>query len=274
MEKLTAYFCNDYRLSRQSAWFKRLLYAIVIIKTLLWLAYYPVYFGENSVIYSKAFYASGVGQIAFFLYGHPSLAFWCIIALLTFSLFAWFFPGFYLLPDLFIWLLAINIHNCLYATLTGGDYLLNQFLLFNCFLAISHNTFSAWSGLKIILHNLAATAVMVQVCLVYFLSALAKLADPQWLHGTAVFDVSLVHHYFIHSNPNTQPYWLDYALNYAVLFYQLLFPLLVWVKKIKKPFVTVGVVMHLFIAFVMGLPLFGAVMLAGYVYFWPTKKEF
>jgi hypothetical protein len=57
-----------------------------------------------------------------------------------------------------------------------------------------------------------------------------------------------------------------------VLGYQLLFPVLVWIKKIKKMFLLLGILMHLYIAFVMGLVEFGSVMIISYIIFWPIKK--
>jgi hypothetical protein len=65
--------------------------------------------------------------------------------------------------------------------------------------------------------------------------------------------------------------WLFIALNYVVLAYQLLFPVLVWIKKIKKPFLILGILMHLYIAFVIGLVSFGFVMILPYIYFWPNS---
>jgi len=49
---------------------------------------------------------------------------------------------FYFVPEFIAWLLALNLHNATYAGNTGGDLLVNQFLLFNCFLSVRSFTSS------------------------------------------------------------------------------------------------------------------------------------
>jgi hypothetical protein len=53
-----------------------------------------------------------------------------------------------------------------------------------------------------------------------------------------------------------------------VLAYQILFPAVVWFKKIKKPFLILGILMHVYISLVMGLVLFGLIMIICYAIFW------
>jgi len=116
---------------------------------------------------------------------------------------------------------------------------------------------------------------MTQICLVYFFSALAKLHDENWLNGTAVLMTSQVDHFSlpIISNNAARFTFLLVFLNYLVLFYQVLFPIVIWIKKIKKTFIVIGILMHLYIAFVMGLVSFGLIMILPYIYFWPEKKK-
>jgi hypothetical protein len=115
---------------------------------------------------------------------------------------------------------------------------------------------------------------MVQVCIVYFFSAVTKLTDESWMNGTAVFQTSQINHYslpwFTQHSSGLRPLFI--FLNYLVLGYQLLFPIVVWIKKAKKVFLIIGILMHLYIAFVMGLVSFGLVMILCYIYFWPQKK--
>lgn len=60
---------------------------------------------------------------------------------------------------------------------------------------------------------------------------------------------------------------LSKIATYAVLMYQGLFPLIVWFKKVKIPFLLFGVLMHLGIAFGMGIFTFGIVMCLVYLPF-------
>ena len=180
------------------------------------------------------------------------------------------------LTDFLIWFIVINIHNRIYPALTGGDYLLNQLLFFNIFISGKYILKNDWKNqIKKCLHNLGVFAIMTQICLVYFFSALAKLHDENWLNGTAVLMTSQVDHFSlpIISNNAARFTFLLVFLNYLVLFYQVLFPIVIWIKKIKKTFIVIGILMHLYIAFVMGLVSFGLIMILPYIYFWPEKKK-
>jgi hypothetical protein len=146
--------------------------------------------------------------------------------------------------DAILWFLVINLNNRVYPTLTGGDSLLSQFLIFNCFLSSSFKNNFLWKDqIKICLHNFSLVALTIQISLLYFLSALAKLNDPEWFSGTAISAVSQIHYFsmfwfFTHSK-SLEPLFV--ILNYGVLFYQLFFPILIWVKKVKKPFLLFGI---------------------------------
>ena len=275
MEKLISYFFFDSHLKFQTLWFKRLLYLFVVIKCVYWLCYFDLLFGNNSIVYSPNQSIGVFKNLAYILSVYPShnlsLAF--ILLISTFSCIN-FFKHLYFIPDLFIWFMVININNKIYPTLTGGDHLLAQFLFFNAFLTSASVTNSTWrTSIKTVLHNLAVLAVIIQICLVYFLSALAKLTDEGWLFGSALISISQINHFSLYSLKYEQlfnPFFV--ILNYLVLAYQLLFPFLIWFQKIKKPLLIFGVLMHLYIAFVMGILAFGIIMVLAYIYFWPMKK--
>ena len=283
LNKLIAYFFDNYRYKSQSFWFKRLLYIFVLIKCVYWLLFYNLLFGADSIVYSTPKTIGYVKDFAFYLYNSSSIslsylfifgAMLCCILPFIFNL------SFYIgwlkhlhnscpIFDFILWLIIINLNNKVYPTLTAGDYLLNQFLFFNCFIAF----FQSELALKKVLHNFGSLAIIIQLCLVYFLSALAKLNDHQWLNGTAIATTLQVHHYSIDFFYNIKQNMFSSIITYSVLFYQLFFPILIWFKKIKIPFLIIGVIIHLFIAFVMGLTSFGFIMILGYVYFYNFKNN-
>lgn len=279
MQKLITYFFDDYRYKLQSLWFKRLLYIFVIIKCTYWLCYYNLLFGKNSIVYKEPHSIGFIKDVAFYLYnstsnnlGYLFLGGAILLSILSFILSR--HPQrsrrIYVISDFILWLLVINISNNLYPTLTGGDYLLNQFLLFNCFLTFEKNK----NYFKIPLHNFASIAIVIQICLVYFLSAIAKLSNADWLNGSAISETLQVQHYSLELFSHTKQNILNSTINYVVLFYQLFFPIVIWFKKVKKPFLIIGIVMHLFIAFIMGLMSFGFIMILGYIYFYDFKNDF
>lgn len=282
LNRLITYFFDDYRFKAQSFWFKRLLYVFVLVKCTYWLCFYDLLFSADSIVYTTPKTIGYVKDFAFYLYNSSFiyLSYLFIFGTVLCCIFPFvlnlnFLTGWlkrlqYICPisDFILWLLIININHKIYPTLTAGDYLLNQFLFFNCFIAFSPSE----STLKKVLHNFASIAIIVQLCLVYFISTLAKLNNNEWLNGTAIATILQVKHYSIHFFYYSKQNTLSVIINYAVLFYQLLFPLLIWFKKIKIPLLLIGILMHLFIACVMGLISFGFIMILGYVYFFPTKK--
>ena len=157
--------------------------------------------------------------------------------------------------------------------MTGGDGLFQALLFFCIFLRSNQKKENSnWSDLSIALHNFGITAIQIQICIVYFLNALAKLVDADWLEGNAVAQSLAINEFSLpvlyHTNDA-----LSMFLNYSVVFYQLLFPVLVWIRKIKKWYLLIGIIQHLFIAFAMGLPSFGLIMIVSYAAFYaPFKK--
>lgn len=275
MQTLSTYFFSDYRFKTQSLWFRRALYIFLIVECVYYLCYFDLLFGENSIVFFNPRDIGFFRNIAFYLYNSTSstTALFFILGIIFLSLWNLFVQRLGFLMDLLLWLLVINLHNRIYPALTGGNNLLNQFLFFNCFLSSGFTLSEKWySPYKICLHNLGVLAIMAQICLLYFLSALAKLGDEEWCSGMALMDIEQIHHFSTYSAPKL-PALISLILNYLVLFYQLLFPVLIWIKKIKKPFLLVGIGMHLYIAFVMGLVSFGLIMILGYLFFWPVDSQ-
>lgn len=267
-------FFSDYRFKWQSRVFRQSLYLFLLIKSIYWLFFYDFYFGPLAIVYNAPMAITSFKDLSFLLYASNSafMSYAFILPVIFVSVLALVFKRKYILSDLLIWFLVINLNNKIYPTLTGGDYLLNQFLFFAAFLSISGNKQqeSIRENLKVLLHNFSTIAIMVQLCLVYFLSALAKCNDMGWMSGTALETLSQIKHFNLYNGSGLGLFKL---LTYIIVFYQLAFPVLVWIKKIKKPFIIFGLLMHLYIAFVIGLPEFGFIMIIGYIFFWPVKKS-
>jgi hypothetical protein len=235
-------------------------------------------FGQNAIAFTRSFNNGFFKDLAFFLYAQSNsyAGYFFILPLLALCIAGLLKVRLHIVSDFIIWWIVINIQNKIYPTLTGGDFLLNQLLFFNCFISdkyVSKGNFI--SQLKICAHNFGVIAVMIQVCLVYFFAAWAKLGDQSWLNGTAILKTVQVEQYSLHgivTHAETFS-WLLVVLNYIVFAYQLLFPVLVWIKRIKKPFLIIGILTHLYIAFVMGLVSFGFIMILPYIYFWPLNHK-
>lgn len=217
------------------------------------------------MIYTQSVSLGGIKNLAFELNNHYSipLGIICFCGLAVLAIIGLCKKSNYL-TNLLLWLLMLNINNYLYATLTAGDYLLNQLLFFNIFFSIK--TSSTLNDLKNALHNMALAGIKLQLCLAYVLTAVFKLTDASWLDGTAVHQIFRIQEY---SNGFLQmlPLWLCTALTYLTLVYQLLFPALIWFRQFKIWFLAFGIVQHLLIAFAMGLFSFGIIMIICYLLF-------
>ena len=157
--------------------------------------------------------------------------------------------------------------------MTGGDSLLQLLLFFCIFLSNGEGSKNLpLTDLKTAFHNFGIKAIQIQICIVYFLNGLAKLQDADWLGGNAVADSLALEEFSLPFMYHANPAFCSF-LSYSVMIYQLLFPALVWIRKIKKLYLLIGVVQHLFIAFAIGLPSFGLIMIVSYLAFYsPFKK--
>jgi hypothetical protein len=254
-------------------WLKRALYMLILLKCVYWVSSFTFYFGEEPVSMFKPHVSFGIREIPLLLYDTrmPWISGCALAILIAACLWRLFMPAGQMILDFVIWLLVLNIHYKVYATLTGGDNLINQLLFFNVLLGARE----ADSGhrLRTFLHNVGFAGVTIQVCLVYMISALTKLSDEGWRDGTALLTTAGIEHY-----RNFPPQaWIKpevwKALNYAVIAYQLLFSFLIWIRPLKKWLLVAGVIMHLYIAFGMGLVLMGITMIIAYIPFWPISQN-
>jgi len=99
-----------------------------------------------------------------------------------------------------------------------------------------------------LLSNLASWSIIINLCMVYFLSGLFKTLDPYWQNGTAL-------HYFLNDNRYSllaaegktveAPLWLLYFLNYGTLVLELGFPVLVFFRRTRTVTLVLCILMHL-----------------------------
>ena len=114
--------------------------------------------------------------------------------------------------------------------------------------------------------------MQIQVCVIYGFSGMEKLKGTRWWDGSAFWDIL--------SAGNLQRWDMSFVANmpvviatvaYAVLLWEVYFPVLVWVPRLRLPMLAFGVAMHLGIFVFMNLPSFGFLMIANYILF--LKEE-
>lgn len=172
---------------------------------------------------------------------------------------------------LMIYFLTINLHMKGYLAFTAGEVLLNMVLFYLLFIS-KPKANGLWGELQNVLNNTFYWILILQICLLYFFSGAYKLYDVHWQDGTAIQYVAKIDAY---SSPLLyifrENYWLSAIATYFALAYQLFFPVAVWIRKIKIPYLIFGVFFHLFIAFGMGIFYFGWIMIVMYLLFLDEK---
>ncbi len=260
--------------TQNSRYFKNLLYAFLILKAIIWLYNASLFFEQPVISYIEQRFINVYSYPAFTLFTSNNAfvtgtSFILLVFLL--SIIQLLHRSGFMLVDVLLWFFVMNLHMYTYSTLSGGDALLNNLLFFNIFL-IKHpiKGISFFKTCLIAAHNFSYVALLFQVCLVYVFSALAKWYDADWQSGEAIWIVSSAPQYsrsILVENAD-RFFYPSLVLTYFVLVYQTLFPVLVFIKSLKKWFLAIGIAMHLYIALVMGLFFFGLIMALVYVLFY------
>lgn len=163
----------------------------------------------------------------------------------------------------------------------GGDKMVRLILLYMIF-ANSYQYFVLYKNrkevaekeeLKNLISNLAAVSIMLQLCVAYFSSGIAKINDTFWWNGEATY-YALSMERFVGTPLNkyiVQQKWIDYLTNYGTIIFELFFPILIWIKKMRKPLLIAGVIFHICIYIFMMIYGFEIVFILIYGLFLPNK---
>jgi len=119
--------------------------------------------------------------------------------------------------------------------------------------------------------NLAIRLIQVHLCVIYFFSGCGKLLGASWWEGTALWGAIA----------NLQYRTLDLmwlaghplvvnGLTLATLFWEVLYPVLIWPRLTRRLVLAMAVLVHLGIGLSMGMMEFGLVMLVANMAFMPA----
>ena len=267
-----SYFTSDFKHWHKVDFFKRVLYLFLFINTLTLLPAVNDIFGYNGLAGYRSFRWSGTESF-FNLLSHPinhnhEWIHWVFVIGQLGFLLTGFFRVFPKISSLAIWFLTVNLFTKGGLFFTGGEVLVNIILFYLIFIQNTDKKDKNYL-LQNTLNNTFYIIMLIQVCVLYFFSFYWKLYDPNWLNGDALHYVSKIDT-FSSTWFNTilsDNLILGKILTYLVLFYQGSFAILVWIKKIKIPFLIVGVIIHLSISIGMGIFAFGIIMSISYLLF-------
>jgi hypothetical protein len=164
------------------------------------------------------------------------------------------------------WALHVSFINRNPAVSFGVDSISTFFLLY---LGLAdHRAGARHTDGKATLGSVAFRFMQLQVCIIYAFSGIDKLKGASWSHGDALW--------YVLANPQIARWDFGWAaqfpafltvLTFSTLFWEVYFPALIWVRRIRYPMLVFGVGLHLSIASSMILPTFGLLMIWTYALF-------
>lgn len=154
------------------------------------------------------------------------------------------------------WFLYVNLMNRAWMASSGGQQLMASLLFWSIPLAAKDER-SRFMGLW---------AIRLQLLLAYAATGLHKLTGHLWLNGTALGVAATDGAY--------GPSWMagypviSEALTWAVLLFQFTFPVAVWFRRTRVPWMAFGLVFHLGTAIWMDIPEMGLAFIVAYAAWW------
>lgn len=153
----------------------------------------------------------------------------------------------------------------------GGDNILRIILLYMIFFhplitKKERTSIEIKPSTSIFLHNLAVTAIYLQLSILYFISSTVKLQGEMWVSGTAVYYVTQLNEFGMPTEFLKNLFknsWITTLATYTTVIYQLFFPaILLTPSKIKLLWTIFGILLHFNFAVNMGLVTFSSMMIA------------
>lgn len=179
----------------------------------------------------------------------------------------------YILSILIFWY-SLNYYRLHYALANGSDVVMVTLLFLSIGLSI-YPIWNRWTGMQMLVSNGAGFIIKIQIALIYLLSGVDKLYSPAWRSGEAI-------HYMLSLDYMVNPHLTDIipdaaALNFfiawAVILFELCFPILIWKSNYRNWLLVIGALFHLAIIIVLSLIDFGLIMIISYLIFL-TDKDF
>jgi hypothetical protein len=158
-------------------------------------------------------------------------------------------------------LMSVCFESRLPDLLDGGDNLARLVLFFMVFL-LPAGAKPAPRSIAVWLHNLAVVAIGAQLSIVYFTAGIMKLAGGTWRDGTALYVVSRIDWF---SNETSRALFKIPVVTtlgcYVTVLLQVWFPVAT-LSRLRVPWVVSCTLLHLGIAYAMGLVSFSLIMIA------------
>jgi hypothetical protein len=168
-----------------------------------------------------------------------------------------------------MWWVTWSLHGRNLFVLTGGNNLVQILLAYAMFADLGGGRPAArgrwWTPYLGLLHNAAYLAIVLQVCFVYFTAGVWKVHGERWFFGTALYYALRAPEFLLPgvSEPIYENATLVVLFSYATWIFQIGFPFAIGMRReIRVLTLAIALAFHVSIAVVMGLPVFGVLMIA------------
>ncbi|NQX38525.1 Vitamin K-dependent gamma-carboxylase [Pedobacter steynii] len=115
--------------------------------------------------------------------------------------------------------------------------------------------------------NLYLRVLQIHLCIVYFTAGFSKFGGQEWMNGTAIWKAINQPQFYTELTPFVKSLasypWISAVLTWGTLTIELFFPFLIWIRwgKMQASLLIGVIIMHVFIAAVMGLQMFAWIMI-------------
>lgn len=271
IDTIVDYFSDKNHYSENIWFFRKAIYSFILINTILLLPLHNELWGTAPHVLKNEYHGimSFINLLYFSYFEQYHLFFVFGLIITAIIGLMGLFPG---LISFFVFFFSSNLIHKEISVTNGGYHLLLLMLFYLLFMndrKQSNFSNQYFKKLTIIASNLGFWAARFQFIIVYLSAGILKLSGKNWLNGEAMYYVLRVEEY---SNPVALNLFGDFSLlltvmTWIALFYQLSFPVLIWIKPVRLPFLVLGAVFHLSIAFILGITDFGFMMIACYPLF-------
>ena len=123
------------------------------------------------------------------------------------------------------------------------------------------------------LNTMSLRFIQIQLCVIYMFSGMEKLKGTSWWEGTAIwealsfYDVAIMDFSFLLSWP-----LLSAFLTAFTVLFEIYFPIVVWISKMRKVALYTGLALHIGIALSLNIHFFSLIMLSAYILFIPSES--
>lgn len=172
--------------------------------------------------------------------------------------------------SLLTYLAVLVVENNVSPVLDGGNNIA-QIVLFYLILVNEKKT-DKYNNFTVVMVRLL---IIFQVVAMYFTTGILKSLAPFWQKGLGVFYVLTSLEYSLPSVSNfiwEAPSWVFVLPNYLILLFQLTFPVMVFNKNLRLPYLLMGLSFHAFIGLVIGLPTFAFHVISLYFIFFNDQE--